>query len=62
MNEEGPCSTGSHAKHGNSPAHLSSWPFPLPLLPYLLAFFLFLELLKLIPALGPLHLLFMFGK
>lgn len=55
-------SSGSRAKHGNSPAHLSSWSFPLPLLPYLVAFFLFLELLTLIPALGPLHLLFMFGK
>lgn len=47
---------------GNSPAHLSSCCFPLPLLPRYVAFFLFWELPKLISALGPLHLQFMFGK
>ena len=62
MSEEGPCDRGSRAKLGNSPAHLSSCSFPLSLLPHYVAFFLFWELPKLISALGPLHLQFMFGK
>lgn len=60
MGEEGLCSSSISAKHGSSPAHLSScslshcfpttWPS------------FFRELLMLIPAPGHLHLLFMFGE
>lgn len=55
----GPQPQQQHRKARQLPTHLSSWPLPHSLHFHHLAFLLCPELLKLIPAPGPLHLLFL---